>query len=77
MYLLLTLRYYNIWCSHRKGGIMQQEREWMQEQAMAGGAGTMAGGAAGATIGSAAGGIIGWEIGMTCGGLIGLVAGMF
>jgi hypothetical protein len=78
MHLLLILKYYNIWHSNRKaGGVMQQDREGMQERAMAGGAGTMAGGAAGATVGSAAGGIIGWEIGMTCGGLIGLVAGMF
>jgi hypothetical protein len=31
---------------------MQQDRERMQECAMAGGAGTMAGGAAGATVGA-------------------------
>jgi outer membrane lipoprotein SlyB len=61
----------------KKGGVMQQDREGMQESAMAAGTGTMTGGVAGATVGSAAGGIIGWEIGMTCGGLIGLVVGMF
>jgi hypothetical protein len=55
----------------------QLEIALTEETAMAGTAGTMAGGGVGATVGAATGGVVGWGVGMIGGGLIGLVVGVF